>query len=108
MEVDVSWLEPEAQSAKSATKPNAKRTSRPPMERKETMEVRLEWLEPPAEPEPAKGTRSSRPPQRRTSTANVPAAAKRKPGQPPTLPPAKASKPKRVAPPPLPREEPED
>ena len=107
MEVDVSWLEPEMQATKSATKPNAKRTSRPPMERKETMEVRLEWLEPPAESEPAKRTRSSRPPQRKTSTANAP-AAKRKPGQPPTLPPTKSGKPKRVAPPPLPREEPED
>jgi hypothetical protein len=107
MEVDVSWLEPETKPAKTATKPTAKRTSRPPMERKETMEVRLEWLEPPAEPEPAKRTRSSRPPQRKASTANAPAAAKRKPG-PPTLPPTKAVKPKRVAPPPLPREEPED
>jgi len=109
MEVDLSWLEPEE------TKPPSKRASRPPPERRETMEVHLEWLEEaPREPEPAKKTRTSLPPQRRSSTATVPATATdkraRKPWEPPTLPPphANAVKTKRMVPPPLPREEPED
>lgn len=72
--------------------PGAKRsTSSAQAVRRETMDVKLEWLEP-------------------EQPTAAPTKRPRKPWEPPTLPPppANATKPRRAVPPPLPREEPED
>ena len=96
--MELAWLEQEmAESPKSAG-------MKPAPVRRETMQVRVEWLE-----EESKESV----PARRRSSKSVPVANPKRTRQawePPTLPPpaANATKSRRVLPPPLPREEPEE
>lgn len=105
----MSWLEPPIaeEAVDEEHKPDSprasdapRRPSRPVPQRRETMDVRLEWLE----PEPV-DSQAAAPKARRSSAA--PPKRARQPWEPPTLPPppANAVKPRRALPPPLPREE---
>ena len=109
MEVDMSWLEKESERPavrKSARPADSKGAVAPPnlrgaAARRETLQVRAEWLldsSPPAEGSPSDmaGERGDTDPRRQRSLVG-----------PPTLPPphANAARPRRALPPPLPRED---
>ncbi len=96
--MDLAWLEQDPSESPERV------GGKPAPTRRETLEVRLEWLE--------EAPRQAAPARRRSSKSVPAVKAKRarQAWEPPTLPPPapNATKSKRALPPPLPREEPED